>query len=465
MINIKSAMPINIVYSSFRDPSGFVFYRDNTLYRQINNFYKEEYDHLMKSGLYKRLVDSNLMISHEETDVECANPTDAYKIIKPEFIPFISYPYEWSFSQLKDAALTTLEIQKIALSFGMTLKDASAYNIQFHKGRPLLIDTLSFEIYSEGKPWVAPYRQFCRHFLAPLSLMKYVDVRLNRLSQICIDGIPLDLASSLLPLHTYFNSTLFYHIHINAKLPRLLADKPLNKEKQKMPRKELIALIDKLELTIKEMKWKLPDTEWGDYYEKTNYPLESFNNKKEIVLEFLKKLGPKTVLDIGANTGEFTRIASSLGVHTISIDSDFAAVEKNYIQCVKNKETNILPLIVDLTNPSPDIGWENKERTSFIERFYSDTAMALALIHHLAISNNLTFEKIVNFFSRICNSLIIEFVPKIDSKVQLILSRREDIFTDYNEKEFEKNFKKYFDIIESKKIKNSERILYLMKKK
>lgn len=184
---------------SFRDPSGFVFWRDGVIYRQVNAIYKEDYDHLMSSGLYKALVDAGLLIPHEEVGAEPAVSDGAYKIIRPELVTFVSYPYEWSFSQLKDAALTTLRVQHESMDFGMTLKDCSAYNVQFKDGKPVFIDTLSFERYREGTPW-APYRQFCQHFLAPLALMSHRDVRLSQLLRIHVDGVPLDLASSLLPL-------------------------------------------------------------------------------------------------------------------------------------------------------------------------------------------------------------------------------------------------------------------------
>ena len=185
------------VPGSFRDPSGFLFYRDGLVYRQVNSVYAELYEQLIGSGLYQALVDARLLIPHEEVEIEPAEPSNAYKIIQPEQLPFISYPYEWSFSQLKDAALTTLEIQKRALEYEMSLKDCSAYNIQFWGGKPVFIDTLSFEAYREGHPWVA-YRQFCQHFLAPLALMGANDVRLNQLLRVYIECVPLDLASACL---------------------------------------------------------------------------------------------------------------------------------------------------------------------------------------------------------------------------------------------------------------------------
>ena len=195
--------PNEKIAGSFRDPSGFLFHLNGLIYRQINIEYKKNYIHLMKSGLYEALMDTKLLIPHEEVNIGSLASDNAYKIIKPEQVLFISYPYEWCFSQLKDAALTTLKIQKKSLNFGMSLKDCSAYNIQFRKGKPILIDTLSFEEYREGKPWIA-YRQFCQHFLAPLALMSYKDIRLNQLLRIYIDGIPLDLAIHLLPFRTRF---------------------------------------------------------------------------------------------------------------------------------------------------------------------------------------------------------------------------------------------------------------------
>ena len=204
--------------SSFRDPSGFLFYSDKTLYRQINQSYKDDYEHLMTSGLYEKLVESHLLVPHETSDVVAPiyNKDKFYKIIKPSIIPFVSYPYEWSFSQLKQAALATLEIQSIAMDFGMTLKDSSAYNIQFNGCKPVLIDTLSFEMYKEGDIWKA-YKQFCSHFLAPLALMAHKDIRLSQLLRNYVDGIPLDMASALLPTKMFLSYSLLAHIHAHAK--------------------------------------------------------------------------------------------------------------------------------------------------------------------------------------------------------------------------------------------------------
>ncbi|MBA7585575.1 hypothetical protein ES708_27559 [subsurface metagenome] len=451
------------VSGSFRDPSGFLFLYNGEIYRRVNSVYKEHYDYLMGSGLYKKLIDAGLLIPHKEVDIDCEQSKDAYKVLKPERVEFICYPYEWCFSQLKDAALTTLEIEKVALEFGMSLKDCSAYNIQFKEGKPVLIDTLSFEKYREGYPWVA-YRQFCQHFLAPLALMAQTDFRLNQLLRIYIDGIPLDLASSLLPFASWLRFTLLSHIHLHAKSQKHYAEKSVNISNHRMRRFSLLGLVDNLGSAIKQLKWRPRGTEWADYYEDTNYSANALEHKKRVVAEFLEEISPKSVWDLGANVGMFSRLASDRGINTISFDIDPAAVEKNYLECVARGETNILPLLLDMTNPSPGIGWQNRERMSLIDRGPTDTVLALALVHHLAISNNVPLNQIAEFFRTICNSLIVEFVPRSDTQVQRLLSTREDIFEDYNQPVFESQFSQYFKIRRSIAIRDSERTLYLMEK-
>lgn len=462
---MKKTLENNVpIQSSFRDPSGFLFRHDGKIFRQINHVYKDNYDQLMDSGLYKGLIEEKLLIPHEEVSPDYAPKEGAYKVIRPEQLGYISYPYEWCFSQLQDAALATLKVQNTALQFDMSLKDASAYNIQFHKGKPIFIDTLSFEKAVLDKPWVA-YRQFCQHFLAPLSLMSYTDVRLNQLLKIYIDGMPLDLASSLLPMKTSFKFSLLSHIHLHAKSQKNYSNKEIKKKNRKMSRLGFLGLMNSLEKAVKHLKWKPEGTEWADYYEDTNYSSESFKNKEKLVINFLKEIKPGTAWDLGANTGVFSRTASQQGFETISFDVDYSAVEKNYLENKKRNETKILPLLFDATNPSPGIGWQNMERESFTYRGPADVVLALALIHHLAISNNVPFSKIGSFFHGICQTLIIEFVPKNDSQVQRLLASREDIFPNYTLEDFEKEFMKYFEIKEKQEIQNSDRVLFLMQKR
>jgi ribosomal protein L11 methylase PrmA len=448
--------------SSFRDPSGFLFSRDGTLYRQINQIYKNHYDHLMDSGLYEALTSADLLIPHEEITLDPADSTNVYKTIKPERIPFVSYPYEWSFTQLKDAALATLRIQKKALGFEMSLKDASAYNIQFRAGKPVLIDTLSFERYREGEPWVG-YRQFCQHFLAPLALMAYKDVALNQLLRIYIDGVPLPLTSALLPHRTRWKPSLLTHIHLHAASQKRFARGPTKIRRHKMGRRAFQGLIESLESAVRHLRWRPGGTEWGEYYDALSYTSAAFEDKRQRVAEFLETAAPRTVWDLGGNTGIFARIASEKGIPTVCFDSDPAAVEVGYRECVERRDGNLLPLLLDLTNPSPGIGWEHSERMSLIERGPVDTVLALALVHHLAISNNVPLPKLAEFFRKLCRSLIVEFVPKSDVRVRQLLATREDVFPNYTQEQFERAFAREFEIEATARVKESERMLYLMR--
>ena len=447
--------------SSFRDPSGFLFDREGVLYRQVNRIYKDHYDQLLSSGLYKVLTERGLLVPHDEVDVSPPDPQLAYQVIKPRLVPFISYPYEWCFSQLKEAALAMLKIQKTAFDFGMSLKDASAFNIQFVDGRPLLVDTLSFEKL-QLKPWVA-YRQFCQHFLNPLLLVAYKDFELNQLSRIFIDGIPSSLTSRLLPVRTRFRPSLASHVHLHALSQRYFSTRTARVRERKIRPVSLAGLVESLESLVRRLNFRLKKTEWAHYYQETNYAPEAFERKKKTVEEFLDIMKPETAWDLGANTGVFSRLASQRGIQTVAFDVDFIAVELNYRECLDKNEKHLLPLVLDLTNPTPAIGWENRERKSLLERGPADAVLALALLHHLAISNNLPFPKIAEFLSRVCRWLVIEFVPKTDSQVQRLLATREDIFDHYTQSDFEAQFSRSFLIVKVAPIQGTERILYLMK--
>ena len=453
--------------ASFRDPAGFIFSRDGVVHRQVNAAGAADYDRLMGSGLHAELVSRGWLVAHEEVD---APPfaDGAHRVLRPARVDFISYPYEWCFSELQDAALLTLDTQLLALEHGMSLKDASAYNVQFAGGRPLLIDTLSFEAYQEGRPWVA-YRQFCQHFLAPLALMAKVDVRLSQLLRSCIDGIPLDLASKLLPGATRFNLGLLMHLHLHARTQRAHAAtddggtaSASRAKSVNVSRNGLVGLLQGLRSTVAKLSWQPAGTEWGDYYQATNYDQDAFAAKQQLVASFLAAVSPRTVWDLGANTGVFSRIASRAGADTVAFDIDPAAVEHNYRQARSEGGAQPLPLLLDLTNPSPGLGWAGSERDSLEGRGPADCVMALALIHHIAISNNVPLANVARYLSRLCRHLVIEFVPKADSQVRRLLASREDIFGNYDQAGFEAAFGTCFTIQRSEPVHGSERTLYLM---
>ena len=466
MIQMK-AINEGRIGGSFRDPSGFTFVKGGTIYRQINKVGQSNFDCLISSGLYDSLVEKGWLVPHKDVDIGFPEIQTAYKVIQPKEILFISYPYEWCFSQLLDAAMLTLEIQKEAIRYGMSLKDSSAYNIQFDpvSGKPILLDTLSFEILKKNQPWIA-YRQFCQHFLVPLALMSYSDVRLSQLLRVYIDGVPLDLGSRLLPIRSFFRLGLVTHIHLHAKTQLRYSDKQMDLEKvpRRITKNQLLGIIDSLSRTVSKLKWIPTGTEWGDYYKYTNYTESAFQRKVEIVNDLVELVNPESVWDLGANTGVLSRLVSRKGVVTIAFDIDPAAVEQNYLLAKQHNDTNLLPLLLDLTNPSPSLGWNNQERYSIQERGQADMVLALALIHHLAIANNIPLPDLGYFFSQLSPWLIIEFVPIDDPQVERLLSSRENIFPNYTFEGFEEAFIKFFVIQKAVNIQESNRRIYLMKR-
>ena len=455
--------------SSFRDPAGFMFIHEDTLYRQVNHAGAESYDLLMDSGLYDSLKKKGWIVEHEEVEGPVADPSRAHKVLRPEPLSFISYPYEWSFGQLKTASLRTLQIQLMALKHNMILKDASAFNIQFHHGRPVLIDTLSFDPYMEGQIWEG-YKQFCQHFLAPLCLMASRDIRLGQLARVHIDGIPLDLTSILMPRSSWLRPGMLMHLHLHARAQKTYAGSdPETADKigksRALSRKGLVGIVSGLRSLIRKLDWKPEGTEWADYYEATNYTGDAFAAKSRHINAFLDEIQPRELWDLGANSGHFSRLASDRGIETVAFDIDPAAVELNFRKVRERQETALLPLVMDLTNPSPSIGWAGQERESLIERGPVDCAMALALIHHLSISNNVSLDRVAQFFARVCRHLIIEFVPKSDSQVKRLLSSRKDIFDNYHEDGFENAFREWFHVRQQKAVEGSHRTLYWLCRK
>ncbi len=457
---------------SFRDSSGFVFYYNEKPHRAISSVYQDTYELFINSDLFSELLNKKYIIPHKEIpkDEEDLlrlefNKSDIYKIISPEKIPFISYPYEWSFSQLKVAAILTLKIQELALKYNMTLKDASAYNVQFIGSNPVFIDTLSFEQYEEGKPWIA-YRQFCQHFLAPLALMKYKSIELQRLNYLYLDGIPLSLASKLLPSASKFNSLLAVHIHFHAKFENKYSDQSKFKFDSvlKLSRKKLVGIIQHLLSGIEGLELKIDKSNWVNYYEENAYSDKAIESKKSIVREWISRINPDNTWDIGCNTGVFSEISGFNSGYTIAFDSDALSVERLYTKLKGQNCNNILPLVMDITNPSSSIGWANSERKTLLQREQPDLILALALIHHLSISNTIPFSKIAEYFSNCAEWLIIEFVPKSDPQSQKLLVTRKDVFHEYDLKFFKNEFSRHYEIQESHKIEGTERELFLMKK-
>lgn len=453
---------------SFRDPAGFVYTQQGDLRRQVNLVYREHYDRLMASGLYEELVEAQLLIPHVELEAEGWEPERAYKVIRPEPVEFISYPYEWSFSQLRDAAIATLEVQRRAMGRGMSLKDCSAYNVPFHRGRPVFIDTLSFEAYREGEPWVG-YRQFCEHFLAPLALMAMRDHRLNQLCRANIDGIPLDLAARLLPARAWARWGLAMHLMLHARLQRAHtaspAAGPSTRGRPSMSRHALLGLIDSLASTVRGLRWRPAGVGWAAYEADLPYTAEGYEQKARLVRELIDRVRPGTVWDLGANTGHFSRIAAEAGASTIAFDFDPACVERAYLDARARDEARLLPLVLDLFNPSPATGWMNRERPSIFDRGRPEMVMALALIHHLAFVGNQPMANLAEFFRGLAPWLLIEFVPEDDPQVRLLSGQRGGVHHEYTREAFERCFGKHFVTLTSEPVTERGRILYLLRRR
>ncbi len=450
--------------SSFKDPSGFVFEAKGTIYRQVNQYYAAQYRQLLDSGLYKQLVDRKQLIAHEEVNENVTHSPEWYTTLKPEPISVISYPYEWCFEQLQDAALLTLNVLKTALQHGMILKDATPYNIQFHKGKPIFIDTLSFDTYDPKQPWIA-YRQFCQCFLFPLYLEHYLKTDIQKILSTYIDGIPVDFVAKLLPLKSRLSLGVWLHVYLQHSATTSTRANN-NKQTAAFSKKKLLDVISHLHNIITNFPANKPyKTTWSNYYEDTILSKEYLQEKEKIMHTFCGQTKARTVLDLGANDGYFSRLFASHNMQVIATDSDNRCISRLYQEVKQNNIQHIHPLLLDIANPSPAIGFHNQERAAFHDRIKTDLVAALALVHHLVIGKNISLPVLASYFNDIAPELIIEFVPKEDEKVKQMLATRPDTFIDYDQAHFEAYFAKYFDTVEKKTVVGTSRTLYRMKRK
>ena len=403
------------------------------------------------------------MVEHEAVDIGQAASPGAVAVIRPRELPLISYPYEWCFSQLREAALLTLELQRRALEVGMRLKDASAYNIQLDAGRPILIDTLSFEAGNPTEPWPA-YRQFCEHFLAPLALVAYRDARCGLMLRDFIDGIPIDFAARLLPWRTRLRGGLLAHLHLHAGAQRrsqAAAPTAAHRRPRGMSRTGQEAILDSLRRTVERLRWQ-PGGHWVQYGQQTSYSQAGAESKRRIVERMLATAAGHVVWDLGANVGTYSTVAAGDGRQVIAFDQDASSVEHHWRTLSAETRASVLPLVMDLSNPSPSLGWALEERRSMVERGPADAIMALALVHHLAIGNNVPLDRMASFFARLGRHAIVEFVPKGDPMTDHLLAARRDVFPDYTIDGFRAAFMRPFRIVEEMPIEDSRRTLFLL---
>lgn len=454
---------------SFKDPSGQVFSRDGKIYRAIFGPGVEDFEAARDAGVYRKLIKAGLLLPHEEVSDYDLTPDGAVYCLTHPYLPMISYPWEWPFSILKEAALIHLDAMEMLLGHGFWFRDASAFNVQYNGKGMRLIDTLSIGRRVPESPWVA-YGQFCSHFLAPLALAAYCDIRTLSLWRNYIDGYPLDFAVKMLPFWRRYRPGFFMHLTLHARFQDV-ADRreDIHKKKHvKKPRvsdRSLIGIIGSLRRTIEGIKWKRSSKIWEDYGEIRTYGEEDLAKKSKYVAKVVQRLKPNTVWDLGANTGEFSLIAASHGAFVVSIDGDPACTEYLYQRVSKKNEAmRILPLTMDLANPSPGLGWSSSERLSLNHRGPTDLALALALIHHLVFSSCVPLPLIAEWFGSLANHLLVEYVPPTDPMVQKLLMNRGDEHLPYNLEVFNSSFGKFFDLLDQTILENG-RTLFLYKRR
>ena len=461
-------------YISYKDSAARVVLKEGIYYRYIFNEYKREYDNLMQSGLYEALIAKGYLIPHAELKYE-GNEPSIYKQLLPEQIHFQSYPFCWSYSQWRKAIITYIEINKIALSYGMILKDATPFNFFFKEGRAILLDTSSFEFFKEGDPWLA-YKQFCTEFFSPIALMHYNGQIWSGMVKANLKGLPLNFVSKQLPLKSWFNFTCLLHIHMHAKYANTEASvKEENARKSKVQegftKEKLLSLIDMILSTVK--KWEQAnniDKHWQGYYKNDIESPIYLNQKEEIIIKWLNELKPKTVIDLGANTGRFSFLAAKEVEQVIALESDYNCVDAIENAIDKAALKNITVMQMDLAETTPSFGVLEKEYSSIFKRLSNihlspSLVMALAIVHHLHISNFLSFAQIAELLAKFNSKyLIIEFVPIQDSKVQLLIKNKQRDFSSYTQENFTTALLEYFKLIEIKIIEGSDRELLLLEK-
>jgi hypothetical protein len=447
--------------ASYRDPSGFVFRSGAHWYRQVNASYRDDYLHLMQSGLYRELTAKGLLLPHSEVEENFTGSFDWFKTLLPEQLRFISYPEEWSPAQLKDAALCTLAITRLSITHGMILKDATPRNMQFPAGRPVLIDSLSFERYDASHPWVA-YRQFCECFLYPLYLHHYHGLGTHKLLIAWPDGIPAGITSRLLPFRSRLKLGVWLHVFLPAIVHRRLKkdDPPTTFDRNK-----LLHLLSNLEDIVRKLDTQPSgDPGWSEYYEKGILSKTYLQEKERLFSLWIDSIDFASALDLGANDGHFSRILAEKKANVIAVDADWRCVQTLYRSM--GKDRSIQAVCVDIANPTPASGFDHREKASFSDRAVSDLVAALALLHHLVLGQNIPLPMIAGYLATLTRSwLIIEFIPLSDEKSMQLIRDKSAYPVPYDQSAFETHFASHFTIERRAIIPGTDRVIYLMRKK
>lgn len=458
---------------SFRDPASTVFYAGGDVLRGLDADAAADWAAVSAAPFFTRAMDAGRIVRTEPlTDEQARAVTPAGRtwplVLRHERVPFISYPYEWTFSQLQDAALLHLDLLIEALDAGLSMKDGYAYNLQFRGAKPVFIDTPSFQR-STGGPWPG-YRQFCRTFLFPLMLTAYKDVSFRPMLRGQVDGIEpkqmrgmMSARDALKPgvvrnvmLHSAIDARAKSSEKGSRQVAEELKDAGFTSEITKATARALRKLVA-------GMKWETGETVWKDYRTHNSYSDADTSAKKAFVDAALAGQGAGLVWDLGANDGEFARIAAQHADTVVAADFDEGAIDPLYRALRAEGNTKILPLVIDLADPSPAIGWRNRERPAFYDRRKPDVIMMLALLHHIAISANVPLPEIVEWMASFGSRIVVEFVHTDDVQTQRLLANKpEGMFADYHVKEFERLLHERFTVDKEEALPGGTRTMYLV---
>lgn len=452
---------------SFRDRNGRVFYMGDEIWRALSNTALQNWETLSKTNFFRRYVEEGKLVPTEQAEysrsASAPEPGGWAGYLRHEAIPFLSYPYEWPFGMLKDAAILQLELLLAALNEGMILKDSTPFNIQWVGKDPRHIDIPSFEILKRGEPWTG-YHQFCKMFLYPLMLYAYKNVPFHSWIRGSIDGISSEHLNSLFSYRDLIRKGVFTNVFLQSKLERTFQSSKQNMRndfREAGFSSEFIKLnVKRLKEIIGNLKIGIKKTEWSHYANNTSYTQSDQSAKGNFISGVMKNRRWKMVWDMGCNTGAYSKIASEYSDYVVAMDGDPLAVERLYQSVKADQIPNILPLVVNLADPSPSLGWRLKERKTLAERGKPEMILCLALIHHIVISANIPLNEFIHWLRETNSSLIIEFVTREDEMVQTLLRNKEDNYIDYDGKYFEKTLSASYTILDRKILKDGKRILY-----
>ena len=455
---------------SFRDRDGRVFLRDGKVYRALSEAALADWKALSATRFFPAAVESRRVVATRDSTVDASELIKVggewASVLEHERIPFISYPYEWTFGMLRDAALLQLDLLLEALEEDLILKDASAYNVQWFGSQPALIDIPSFQRWNVGEPWVG-YQQFCQLFLYPLMLTSYRRVPFQPWLRGAIDGITPQSCNQLLSGRDRLRRGVLTHVYLQHKLLAATgsSDKPLRQElKSSTLGKSIITRnATGLKKLVTGLRWATKSSEWSGYADANSYSDESVAAKRKFVAGATASRRWPLAWDLGCNTGEYSRLAAEHADYVVAMDGDVLAVEKLYRKLSREGNTTILPLFVNLADPSGNLGWRGRERRSLPARGKPNLTLCLALIHHMVITANVPLDDFVSWLAELESHLIIEFVTREDAMVKRLLQTKEDIFDDYNLQSFETSIGRRFQIIDQLRLPGGTRVLYFLR--